>query len=119
MAYDKNNVFAKILKGEIPAKKIYEDEFALAFHDIDPKAPVHVLVIPKGEYQNWEAFALRASPECVVGFVRAVAVVSKLVDPDAKGHRLLVNNGANAGQEVPHLHVHILGGEPLGPLLGK
>lgn len=119
MAYDKNNVFAKILRGEIPAKKIYEDEFALAFPDINPKASIHVLVIPKGEYQDWISFAGKAEPDFVAGFARAVALVAKQLCLDSKGYRILVNNGADAGQEVPHLHIHLLGGEPLGPLLGK
>jgi diadenosine tetraphosphate (Ap4A) HIT family hydrolase len=117
--YDRDNVFARILRGEIPNKTVYEDEWALAFHDIAPQAPLHILVIPKGEYVSWDDFAAKASPEEIVGFVRAVAHVAReqgLVEP---GYRLLANTGAQAGQEVPHLHVHIFGGRPLGPMLAR
>lgn len=117
MAYDKNNVFAKILRGEIPAKKVYEDEFALAFHDINPQAPVHVLVIPKGEYISMADFTAHAPADLIAGFFRAVGTVAKdlgLVEP---GYRILANAGTNAHQEVPHLHIHIFGGRPLGPML--
>jgi diadenosine tetraphosphate (Ap4A) HIT family hydrolase len=117
--YDRDNVFARILRGEIPNKTVYEDEWALAFHDIAPQAPLHILVIPKGEYVSWDDFAAKASPEEIAGFVRAVAHVAReqgLVEP---GYRLLANTGAQAGQEVPHLHVHIFGGRPLGPMLAR
>ena len=117
MAYDPNNVFAKILKGEIPARKVYEDDFALAFHDIAPQAPVHVLVIPKGAYTGWDDFVTRAPAELVTGYVRAVAIVARELGLEPEGYRLLVNHGAHGGQEVPHLHVHLFGGRPLGPML--
>jgi histidine triad (HIT) family protein len=119
VAYDESNVFARILRGEIPAKTVYEDSFALAFHDIAPRAPVHVLVIPKGAYVSWDDFAARASDSEIAGFVRAVGTVArehKLVEP---GYRLLANVGTHGGQEVPHLHVHLFGGRPLGPMLAE
>lgn len=117
--YDPDNIFAKILRGEIPCKKVHEDEWALAFHDIAPQAPVHVLVIPKGAYVSWDDFSARARAEEIVGFVRAVGHVAReqgLVDP---GYRLLANVGPNGGQEVPHLHVHLFGGKPLGPMIAR
>ncbi len=119
MAYDSNNIFAKILRGEIPSKKIYEDDFVLAFHDVVPQAPVHALVIPKGEYTDQADFALRASEAEIVGFERAVAKVAAELGLSAGGYRLIVNTGIDGGQEVPHFHVHILGGEKLGPMLSK
>ena len=117
--YDSQNVFAKILRGEIPNKTVYEDEWALAFHDINPQAPLHVLVIPKGAYVSWDDFSARASAEEIAGFVRAVGHVAReagLVEP---GYRLLANIGGHGHQEVPHLHVHIFGGEPLGPMIAR
>ena len=117
LPYDPDNVFAKILRGEIPCTRVYEDEWALAFHDIAPQAPVHVLVIPKGAYVGWDDFAARGSSEEIAGFVRAVGHVARehgLVEP---GYRLLVNLGRDGGQEVPHLHVHLFGGKPLGPMI--
>jgi diadenosine tetraphosphate (Ap4A) HIT family hydrolase len=117
--YDDSNIFARILRGEIPSKSVYEDEHALAFHDIAPAAPVHILVIPKGAYVSWDDFSERASAEEIAGFVRAVGKVARdrgLVQP---GYRLLANAGMNSGQEVPHLHVHIFGGRPLGPMLSR
>ena len=117
--YDPDNVFAKILRGEIRNKTVYEDEWALAFHDIAPLAPVHVLVIPKGAYVGWDDFSARASAEEIAGFVRAVGHVARengLVEP---GYRLLVNLGGHGGQEVPHLHVHLFGGRPLGPMIAR
>lgn len=115
--YDAQNIFAKILRGEIPNKTVYEDDFALAFHDINPQAPVHILVIPKGAYVSWDDFSAKASAEEISGFVRAIGHVARtnnLVEP---GYRLLANIGGHAGQEVPHLHVHLFGGAPLGPML--
>jgi histidine triad (HIT) family protein len=115
--YDRDNVFAKILRGEIPANKVYEDEWAFAFHDIAKQAPVHILVIPKGEYVSWDDFSAHASAEEIAGFVRAVGAVAReagLVEP---GYRLLANLGAHGGQEVPHLHVHIFAGRPLGRMI--
>ena len=115
--YDDNNIFARILRGEIPSKKVYEDEHALAFHDINKQAPVHILVIPKGAFVSWDDFSERGSADEIAGFVRAVGHVARaegLVEP---GYRLLANAGLNSGQEVPHLHVHIFGGRSLGPML--
>lgn len=117
LEYDDQNIFAKILRGEIPCRKVFEDEWALAFDDINPQAPVHVLVIPKGAYVSWDDFSAKASDVEIVGFVRAVGHVGRelgLVEP---GYRLLANIGMDAHQEVPHLHIHIFGGKPLGPML--
>ena len=118
-AYDENNIFAKILRGEIPCSKVYEDEHALAFHDINPQAPVHILVIPKGRYVSWDDFSERASAEEIAGFVKAVGHVARSQGMVTRGYRLLANVGRNGGQEVPHLHVHIFGGGPLGPMLAR
>lgn len=117
MAYDTNNIFAKILRGEIPCNKVYEDEHALAFHDINPQAPVHVLVIPKGEYVSMADFTASAPDELVVGFMRAVGKTAEALGLVEPGYRTLANAGTNAHQEVPHLHIHIFGGKPLGPML--
>jgi diadenosine tetraphosphate (Ap4A) HIT family hydrolase len=117
--YDSNNIFARILRGEIPSKSVYEDEHALAFHDINPQAPVHVLVIPKGAYVSWDDFSERGSAEEIAGFIRAVGKVARDMGLVARGYRLLANIGRLAGQEVPHLHVHIFGGQPLGPMLAR
>jgi histidine triad (HIT) family protein len=119
MAYDPNNVFARILRGEIPAQKIYEDEFALAFHDINPLAPVHALVIPKGPYVAFDDFAATAGDTGIAGFFRAVRKTAELLGVSQDGFRLLANNGANAHQEVPHFHVHIFGGRSLGAMLPR
>lgn len=116
-AYDPTNIFARILRGEIPAKTVYEDEFALAFHDIAPQAPVHVLVIPRGAYVSWADFSANAGDAEIAGFVRAVGTVARQLGLDEPGYRLLANAGPHSHQEVPHLHVHIFGGRPLGPLL--
>jgi histidine triad (HIT) family protein len=117
MAYDTNNVFAKILRGEIPCRKVYEDEFALAFHDINPQAPVHVLVIPKGAYVSMADFAAKAEAKEIEGLFRAVGKVASELGLEADGYRILANAGANAHQEVDHFHVHIFGGRKLGPML--
>ncbi len=117
--YDDANIFAKILRGDIPAKKVYEDDWALAFHDINPLAPVHILVIPKGAYVSWDDFSERASDEEIAGFVRAVGKVARDQQLVVQGYRLLANTGKRAGQEVAHLHVHIFGGQPLGPMLAR
>jgi histidine triad (HIT) family protein len=117
--YDPNNIFARILRGELPCRRAYEDEHALAFHDISPQAPEHILVIPKGAYVSWDDFSERGSDAEIAGFVRAVGRVARqagLVEP---GYRLLANVGLNGHQEVPHLHVHIFGGRPLGPMLAR
>ena len=119
LPYDDQNIFARILHGEIPNKTVYEDEWALAFHDIAPQAPLHVLVIPKGAYVSWDDFSARGSTEEIAGFVRAVGHVAReagLVEP---GYRLLANVGAHGHQEVPHLHIHLFGGKPLGPMLAR
>lgn len=115
--YDDNNIFAKILRGDIPAKKVYEDEHALAFHDIAAKAPVHVLVIPKGKYVSMADFGERASAEEIVGFTRAVSKVASDLGLAERGFRAIANTGANGGQEVPHYHIHLLGGKKLGPMI--
>lgn len=117
--YDDQNVFAKILRGEIPSKKVYEDEWALAFHDINPQAPLHLLVIPKGPYVSWDDFSERASADEIAGLVRAVGHVARALGLVAPGYRLLVNTGLNGHQEIPHLHVHIFGGRALGPMLAR
>ena len=117
--YDDSNVFARILRGELPAKTVYENEHALAFHDIHPLAPYHVLVIPKGRYVSWDDFAMRASDAEQAGFVRAVGHVAREAGMVEQGYRLLSNVGKRSGQEVPHLHVHIFGGAPLGPMLAR
>lgn len=108
--YDDQNIFARILRGEIPCNKVYEDEHALAFHDIRPQAPVHVLVIPKGPYVSWDDFTASAPDGEVAGFIRAVGAVTRQLEVDTDGYRLMVNMGQNGHQEVPHLHVHIFGG---------
>jgi histidine triad (HIT) family protein len=117
MAYDENNIFAKILRGEIPCTKLYEDDFALAFRDIRPAAPIHVLVIPKGKYISIADFGAQASPAEITGFFHAVSLVAKQVGAEENGYRLISNAGPDSHQEVPHFHVHILAGRKLGPLL--
>ena len=115
--YDNSNIFARILRGEIPCKKVYEDEWSLAFHDINPQAPVHVLVIPKGRYCSFADFTANAPDEEIAGFMRAVGKVAKDLGLEPSGYRLLFNMGEHSGQEVPHLHVHLFGGRPLGRML--
>lgn len=115
--YDPSNVFARILRGELPAKRVHEDEHALAFHDINPQAPLHVLVIPKGAYVSAADFHAGASAEEIAGFWRAVAHVAKSLGLEEPGYRLLANVGHDAGQEVPHFHVHIFAGRPLGRMV--
>ena len=121
MTYDKKNIFAKILRGEIPCKKIYEDEFVLAFHDINPQKKIHALVIPKGEYINLDDFSEKASEKEIVGLIRGISIVANKIgvshDVKGKGYRSLVNIGENGGQEVPHLHFHIFGGEKIGKMV--
>ena len=119
MAYDPSNVFARVLRGEIPCKKVYEDEWALAFHDINPLAPVHVLVIPKGAYVSMADFTAQASDAELAGFLRAVGTVARDLGLEEAGYRALANSGAHAHQEVPHLHLHLFAGAPLGPMLRK
>ncbi len=117
LPYDDGNIFARILRSEIPARKVYEDEFALAFHDINPQAPTHILVIPKGAYVSWDDFSARAGEAEIAGFVRAVGTVARDNELVAPGYRLLANVGIDGHQEIPHLHVHLFGGRPLGPML--
>lgn len=117
--YDETNIFARILRGEIPNRTVYEDEHVLAFHDIAPQAPTHILVIPKGAYVSWDDFSARASEAEIAGFVRAVGKVARDAGAVTPGYRLLANVGADGGQEVPHFHVHIFAGRPLGPMLAR
>ncbi len=117
--YDENNVFARILREEIPCKVIYEDAYALGFHDIHPKAPVHVLVIPKGKYVDIADFCSKANAGEVTGFWRAVSKVCADLGLENGGFRIIANAGSNGGQEVPHFHIHILGGRSLGPMLAQ
>lgn len=117
--YDDQNIFAKILRDEIPSTRVYEDDYAIAFHDIAPVAPVHLLVIPRGAYVSWDDFSARATDQEIAGFVRAVGAVARDAGLVAPGYRLLANTGTQSGQEVPHLHVHIFGGQPLGPMLAR
>ena len=117
--YDEQNIFARILRGEIPSKTVMETEHSLAFHDINPLAPIHVLVIPKGPYVSWDDFSRKASEAEIAAFVRAVGSIAREAGLVADGYRLLANTGLNSGQEVPHLHVHIFAGRPLGPMLAR
>ena len=117
--YDDQNIFAKILRGEIPCRKVHEDAFALAFEDIAPQAPVHVLVIPKGRYVSLVDFAAEAGEAEIAGFWRAVAAVANRLGLDQPGYRVIGNAGPDSGQEVPHFHVHIMGGRPLGRLVER
>jgi diadenosine tetraphosphate (Ap4A) HIT family hydrolase len=119
MTYDPDNIFAKILRGEIPCNKVYEDQFALAFHDIHPQAPVHVLVIPKGDYISLADFTAAAPADLIAGYFRAVGKVAAQLGIVEEGFRALFNAGAYAGQEVPHLHIHLFGGKKLGPMLSR
>ncbi len=115
--YDPSNVFARILRGEIPANRVFENEWALAFHDIAPQAPVHVLVIPKGAYVSFADFSAGASEAELAGFFRAVGAVAKSLGLEAPGYRMLANMGPDALQEVPHFHVHLFAGRSLGRML--
>ncbi|MCE3231876.1 MAG: hypothetical protein K0R98_133 [Rickettsiaceae bacterium] len=117
MTYDKNNIFAKIIREEIPCSKVYNDDFVLAFKDITPAAPVHVLVVPKGEYTSLDDFSTKAKPEEIGRFFATVQKIAVQLGVDKTGYRIITNHGANASQTVPHFHVHILGGSPLGGLL--
>ena len=119
LPYDDANIFAKILRGELPNKTVLETEHSLAFHDINPLAAIHVLVVPKGAYVSWDDFASRASEAEIADFVRTVGEVARQTGADAQGYRLLSNVGKRGGQEVPHLHVHVFGGQPLGPMLAR
>ena len=116
MAYDQNNIFASILRGEIPCNKIYEDDYVLAFHDIAPKAKVHILVIPKGEYTDIVDFGANGSADELKGFYSAVAKIAAEQGLTQDGFRSIANTGSFGGQEVPHYHIHLLGGERIGPM---
>jgi len=115
--YDDSNIFARILRGEIPSRRVFEDAFALAFHDIAPQAPLHVLVIPTGRYVSLADFSSRGGDAEIAGFWRAVGAVARTLELEAPGYRVLANMGEHAGQEVPHFHVHLFGGRPLGRML--
>lgn len=115
--YDEQNVFARILRNEIPAKRIYEDDYAVAFHDIRPQAPVHVLVVPRGAYCSLADFTASAPASEIAGFMRAVGAVARQLGLEAQGYRMIANMGEHSGQEVPHFHVHLLAGRPLGRML--
>jgi diadenosine tetraphosphate (Ap4A) HIT family hydrolase len=117
--YDPQNIFARILRGEIPCRKVHEDAFALAFHDINPQAPVHVLVIPKGAHVSNADFTANATDAEIAGFWRAVGQVARDLGLEAGGYRILSNMGEDAGQEVPHFHVHIFGGRRIGRMVPK
>ena len=119
MGYDRNNIFARILRGEIPCKKVHEDQHTLAFADINPQTPTHILVVPKGEYVSFDDFSEKASAEEIVAFVRAVGKIAREAGAVETGYRLLANHGRDAHQEVPHLHVHIFAGRDLGRMVGK
>ena len=119
MAYDRNNVFARILRGELPCNKVYEDEYVLAFHDIRPQAPTHIVLIPKGEYVSVDDFSEKASAEELTAFVRAIGRIAREQGVGENGYRILANHGAAAHQEVPHFHLHLFGGRDLGPMLRR
>jgi len=119
MAYDRSNVFARILRGEIPCKKVFEDTHVLAFNDINPQTPTHILVIPKGEYVSSDDFFEKASDAEIAAFMRAVGRIAREHGLAAPGYRILANHGRDAHQEVPHFHVHIFGGRDLGRMIGK
>ena len=117
--YDDENVFARIVRGQLPCKKVYEDSDVLAFEDINPQAKIHILIIPKGRYVSWDDFSQHADPSHMVALVRAAGIVARHYGLDQSGYRLLTNIGADGGQEVPHLHLHLFGGEALGPMLAR
>ena len=120
MSYDDNNIFAKILREEIPCKKIYEDEFVLSFYDINPQKKIHALVIPKGKYVNLDDFSINASSEEMVGLLKGINIVAnklKISVDIGKGYRALTNVSEDGGQEVPHLHFHLFGGESVGKMV--
>lgn len=117
--YDDSNIFARILRGELPCNKVYEDDHVLAFHDIHPQAPTHILVIPKTPYVSWDDFSTTAPAEEIAAFVRAVGQIARDAGLVDSGYRLLANVGVNSGQEVPHFHVHIFGGKPLGVMIAR
>jgi len=117
--YDDSNIFARILRGELPSNTVYEDDHVLAFNDINPLAPTHILVIPKGPYVSWDDFSEKASDGEIAGFTRAIGKIAREAGLVEQGYRVLANVGMNSGQEVPHLHAHIFAGRPLGPMLAR
>ena len=117
--YDNNNIFAKIVRGDIPCKKVYENDFVLAFYDINPKAPFHILIIPKNAYTSLDDFSQNASDKEIAELWRAVGKIARDLDLNKTGYRVLSNCGVNGGQEVPHLHIHLFGGKNLGPMLAE
>jgi histidine triad (HIT) family protein len=119
MAYDRDNVFARILRGELPCREVYEDEHVLAFRDINPQAPVHVIVIPKGEYASVDDFSANASPPEQAAFMQAIGRIAHQEGVAESGYRILANHGAAAHQDVPHFHMHLFGGHDLGPMLRR
>jgi diadenosine tetraphosphate (Ap4A) HIT family hydrolase len=119
LAYDPNNIFARLLRGEIPSRKVYEDEYALAFHDINPQTPIHVLVIPKGPYVSFDDFSAEASEAELLGFFRAVGKVARALGIAEPGYRMLANIGYDGHQEVPHFHIHLFGGRRMGIMVPK
>mgnify|MGYP001181176998 CR=1 FL=1 len=119
MSYDPENIFAKILRGEIPCVKVFEDDNSLAFNDINPQAPIHVLVIPKGPYVSMDDFTNFASDDEIASFFKAVGSTARQVGLSPLGYRMIANIGQNGMQEVPHLHVHIMGGKKMGPMVVK
>jgi diadenosine tetraphosphate (Ap4A) HIT family hydrolase len=117
--YDHGNIFARILRGELPGRTVFENEHAIVIHDINPLAPIHLLALPRGAYVSWDDFSARASDAEMAALTRAVGEAARLVEASTQGYRVLSNVGRRAGQEVPHLHVHIFGGQPLGPMLAR
>jgi histidine triad (HIT) family protein len=119
MAYDRSNVFARILRGELPCTKVYEDQHVLAFRDINPQAPTHIVLIPKGEYVSVDDFSQQASDAELAAFMRALARIAQAEGVTDGGYRILSNHGEAAHQEVPHFHLHLFGGRDLGPMLRR
>jgi len=117
--YDDQNILAKVLRGELPSRKVYENEHAVVIHDINPLAPVHLLALPRGAYVSWDDFSARASDAEMAGLTRAIGEAARVVEAATQGYRVLSNVGKRGGQEIPHLHVHIFGGQPLGPMLAR
>ncbi|MDJ0970969.1 MAG: histidine triad nucleotide-binding protein [Kiloniellales bacterium] len=117
MSYDDSNIFAKIIRGEIPCDKVYEDDHVLAFRDINPQTPTHILVVPKGAYVSFADFSQKASPDEIAAFVRATGKIASEAGLDDPGYRILANHGADAHQEVPHFHLHLFGGKDLGRMI--
>lgn len=117
LPYDDQNIFAKILRGELPCNKVYEDDWTFAFYDISPQTPEHILVLPKGAYVSWDDFSAKASDEEIAGFIRAVGTIARDKGLVESGYRAIANVGRDSGQLVPHLHIHICGGRPMGALI--